>query len=190
MEKFIKEKSLNISSEFQKIATKGCLKTLHYNIDVSMLIPDYAKNINITKEGHFVSMFEDMMDKELCDNPAIYIFRINKEIDSKLIIDAVDSLGNHGLNVPAHYKNPENNGILYIGKVKGCAWGRLIQHLGYHENTKSHGLQIQNWANKIQGELKLTYTVMFFEKEVADYIELLEVSLSKVPEFKPIIGKH
>lgn len=57
-------------------------------------------------------------------------------------------------------------------------------------NLKSHGLQIQHWAYKIPEPLNLTYTVMFFKKEIADYLEVLEQAIAKDINFKPLIGKH
>lgn len=188
MDEFIKNKSSELSRMFQDVANHGCVKTLHYNIDISMLNPDYATNINITEKGDFVDMFNELKYYE--EYPALYIFKVNPKIDSKIIIDAIDSINSIHLKVPAHYKNPFNNGILYIGKVKSCAWGRLIQHLGYHKNYKSHGLQIQYWANKIPNMFYLTYTVMFFKKEIADSLEVLESAIAKENKYKPIIGKH
>jgi len=135
-------------------------------------------------------MFKELRNKKYADLPAIYIFKINSDINSNTIINAIDSISSNELNVPAHYKYPKNNGILYVGKVKRCAWGRLIQHLGYHTDSKSHGLQIQHWANKISEPLNLTYTVMFFEKEISDYLEVIESAIAKTTIYKPIIGKH
>jgi hypothetical protein len=190
MEDFIKKKCSEVSDVFQNVTNQGCIKTLDYSIEISKLHPDYATKINITEQGDFVDMFKELRKEEYEHLPAIYIFKINPDINSKTIIDAIDSISSIDLNVPAHYKYPKNNGILYVGKVKRCAWGRLIQHLGYHKDSKSHGLQIQRWANKISEPFNLTYTVMFFEKEIADYLVVLETAIAKMSIYKPIIGKH
>lgn len=188
MENYIKKKSSEISETFLNIANQGCNKIFQYNIDISKLNPNYATNINITEKGDFIDMFKELMQYE--DLPAIYMFKINPEIDSKIIINAIDSIDKSQSNIPAHYKKPINNGVLYIGKVKSFAWGRLIQHLGFHKNTKSHGLHLYKWASTIQPSLDLSYTVFFFHKEVAPYLELIENELSENENYKPIIGKH
>ena len=192
MEELIKNKCAEISEVFKNVAEHSYVEKLHYSIDISKLNPDYATKINITEQGDFVKMFEELQDAKFANLPAIYVFGINSDIKSDVIVNAIDSLRelNQNLNIPAHYKYPQNKGILYVGKVKSCAWGRLIQHLGYHEDSKSHGLQIQHWAQKISEPLNLTYTVIFFEEKMADYIELLERTIAKTHIYKPIIGKH
>lgn len=192
MEELIKNKCAEISEVFRNVVEHNYVEKLHYNIDISKLNPDYATRINITEEGDFVKMFKELQDEKYANLPAIYVFGINSDINSTVIVNAIDSLKdlNQDLNTPAHYKYPQNKGILYVGKVKSCAWGRLIQHLGYHEDSKSHGLQIQYWAQKISEPLELTYTVMFFEEKMADYIELLERAIAKTEIYKPLIGKH
>ncbi len=192
MEGLIKSKCAEISEVFRNVAEHSYVKRLHYDIDISKLNPDYATKINITIEGDFVKMFKELRDSKYANLPAIYVFGINTAINSDVIVNAIDSLKDldQNLNVPAHYKYHQNKGILYVGKVKSCAWGRLIQHLGYHVDSNSHGLQIQHWAQKISEPLNLTYTVMFFEEKMADYIELLERAIAKTDIYKPIIGKH
>ena len=187
MENFIKTKSSEISCAFAEIAIQGYKHILTFEIDSTKLSSDYATNINITKDGDFVEMFEKL--QAFTDLPAIYFFGINKEIDYNEVINAIEVTSSaNDLNFPANNKNNVNNGILYVGKVKSCAWGRLIQHLGYHQNQKSHGLQIDYWAKMISKPLKLTYTIMFFDKNIANFIEILETELAK--KYKPIIGKH
>lgn len=187
MENFIKNKCSEITYAFAETATLGSRISLTFNIDTTKLNPNYANQINITTDGDFVEMFKELKAYE--DLPALYFFRVNPEIDPNEIIGAIDEVNNtDNLNTPAKNKYTENKGMLYVGKVKSCAWGRLIQHLGYHQNKKSHGLQIDHWVKKISTPLNLTYTVIFFEKKMADYVQILEVAFAE--EYKPIIGKH
>ena len=187
MENFIKTISSEIAYAYSEIAALGCKHILTFEIDTALLKPEYADEIDITKDVCFVEMFEKLKAYE--DLPAVYFFGINTDIDYKNIIDVIEETSkSDNLNFPAYNKNTKNKGILYIGKVKSCAWGRLIQHLGYHKNKKSHGLQIDHWAKKISSSLNLTYSVMFFDKKTSDYLEVLENALAK--KYEPIIGKH
>jgi hypothetical protein len=187
MENFIKNQSIEIANAFTNVATQGYKQMLTFKIDTTKLNADYATEINITEKGDFVEIFEKLM--AYSDNPALYYFGINPEIDPNEIIKLIEKTSKErNLITPSKNKNNKNNGILYVGKVKNCAWGRLIQHLGYHQNQKSHGLQIEHWVKNISKPLKLTYNVIFFEKNMADYIEILETALANV--YKPIIGKH
>ncbi len=187
MENFIKSKSSEIANAYSEVATSGCKYIFTFEIDTTKLKPAFANEINITKDVDFVEMFEQLQAFD--DLPALYFFGINPDIEYEKINDLIKEISiSNNLNFPANNKNTLNKGILYIGKVKRCAWGRLIQHLGYHSNTKSHGLQIDHWAKKIISPLNLTYTVMFFDKSIADYLEIIERALAR--QYKPIIGKH
>lgn len=188
MENFIRAISYNATNAFNNIATHGCKQILRFEIDIDWLNPKYAKDTNITAEGDFVEIIKELQIYNKL--PALYLFEINKQITYDEIINIINNTRNDNLNFPALNSNKRNNGVLYIGKVKSCAWGRFIQHLGYHKNKKSHGLHIDFWAKEIKKPLMLTYTVMFFEEEMADYIEILEKVLARNEEFKPIIGKH
>jgi hypothetical protein len=187
LETFIKTKSLEIKNVFELVAIHGVKQFYSFSIDCDKLNPRYANEINITKEGDYVEMFNQLQEFE--EFPALYLFEIDSSIDYNNIMATIEeTIQSTNLHFPANNKNLQNSGILYIGKVKSCAWGRLIQHLGYHKNKNSHGLQIDFWAKKITQPLHLKFTVMFFEKEAANYVEILETALAE--KFKPIIGKH
>lgn len=183
IDSLIKEESKKIYELFSKISINGYVKKFNFIIDEKKLNSKYLNDVNITSDGDFVSMFQQL--QKFNDYPALYFFEINPLLEKNEIIPLIEK--SH-LNIPARNKTVANTGVLYVGKVKRCAWGRLIQHLGYHQQRKSHGLQIDFWANKTSLELKLSYTVIFFDKSTADYIHVLEQALIK--SLKPIIGKY
>lgn len=183
IDSLIGRESKHISEVFSEVSLNGAVKRFDFLIDEKKLNSKYLNEINITSQGDFVTLFQQL--QEFDDYPALYIFGINPLLEKTEIISLIES---SQLNIPARNKILNNTGILYIGKVKKCAWGRLIQHLGYHQQRKSHGLQIDFWANKTSLELKLSYTVIFFNKSMADYIQVLEQALAK--SLKPIIGKY
>ena len=187
LEDFIKSKSQNISDIFENIYHNGVIERFQFRIDENKLDNKYLNEINITSHGDFVDIFKKMQEFESL--PALYIFSINPSIPKDEIVSLINGVNeNQNLNIPAQNKNQQNTGTLYVGKVKSCAWGRLIQHLGYHKNRRSHGLQLDYWVQKTSLKIDLTYTVLFFDEAVADYIHLLESELAK--SLTPVVGKH
>lgn len=187
LDNFIGNTSQNISEIFFNIFRNGSLERFYFTIDAKKLDSKYLDKVNITLEGEFASMFQKLQEYE--EYPALYFFQINPRIKSEEIISLIKSAKTtYNLHIPAENKSSLNSGVLYVGKVKRCAWGRLIQHLGYHQNRKSHGLQMDHWSNRTSLNIELSYTVMFFDKSVADHIHLLEYELAKL--LNPIIGKH
>ena len=184
---FIKNKSKTISENFDNISKNGFLKSISFEIDVNKLDSKYLDKVNITQDGDFSEYFQKMIEYE--NFPALYFFEINDTVEKEEIVTLIKKVNEEfQLNIPAQNHTHKNEGVLYVGKVKSCAWGRLIQHLGYHKKRKSHGLQLDFWAKEIKTELKLKYTVMFFEENIADDINVLELILAK--KLNPIIGKH
>src|SRR5690606_2324988 len=131
----IKGESKHISEVFSEVYLNGALKRFDFLIDEKKLNSKYLNEINITSHGDFVPLFQQL--QEFDDYPALYFFGINPLLQKTEIISLIE---NSQLNIPARNKILNNTGILYVGKVKRCAWGRLIQHLGYHQQRKSHGL--------------------------------------------------
>ena len=184
---FIKNKSKAISENFDHISKNGFLQSISFEIDVNKLDSKYLDKVNITKDGDFSEYFQKMIEYE--NFPAVYFFEINDTVEKEEIVTLIKKVNEEfQLNIPAQNYTLKNQGVLYVGKVKSCAWGRLIQHLGYHKNRKSHGLQLDFWAKEIKSELKLKYTVMFFEENIKEDINILERILAK--KLNPIIGKH
>ncbi|ENA1795743.1 hypothetical protein ABF176_002596, partial [Flavobacterium psychrophilum] len=88
--------------------------------------------------------------------------------------------------LPAIYKTRLETNILYLGKSKNCLWGRLITHLGYHQNRGYQGLMLSKWTKELN--LKLTFNYCEFDPKMDEIISLYELKLSQ--QLKPLIGKH
>lgn len=183
---FIQDEAKKLSEIFLNIAQNGFVKQFHFSIDETKLNSDYSDKINITQHGDFVSMFQAL--QEFKEFPALYFFQINPTIPkSEIVTRMKDEREKYQLNIPADNSTKDNSGILYVGKVTECFFGRLIEHLGYHRDKTSHGLQIDYWIPQIPNP-QLSFTVFFFEKEVRNHIEVLERIVAK--SLNPIIGKH
>lgn len=183
IKKLINEEARKTALIFDNIAKGQIVDSFKFDIDSKYFTEDFINN-DITQDVNFKEMFDTL--REFNNYPALYFFQINQELSRKEILDLIKA--NDSLKTPALNNFKENNGFLYVGKVTACAWGRLIQHLGYHQQRKSHGLQVGLWGSKTTKKLELSFTVIFFEQESRDYLVLLEKMLSK--QLKPIIGKH
>jgi hypothetical protein len=106
----------------------------------------------------------------------------------KEIVDSIQaySLSENARPVPAIKTNYPQTNILYVGKVKGKFYGRVIQHLGFHRDKGTQGLQLCYWAKRLN--LKLKITAMEFENDAKDLIPIFENCLAD--KLKPILGKH
>lgn len=71
---------------------------------------------------------------------------------------------------------------LYLGKVKNNIGARLATHFRY-ANSKTGGLQLKYCAKQI--DLKLKVNILVFEDKLDDFINPLELELTK--ELKPLI---
>jgi len=183
LEKLINEETSKAVSVFENIVKGQFVDSFRFNINSNYFTEDFITH-DITQDKNFKEMFDTL--RVFNDYPALYFFQINEKLSKIEILDLIKV--HDSLKTPANNNFKENSSFLYVGKVTSCAWGRLIQHLGYHKQRKSHGLQVGLWGNKTTKDLQLSFTVIFFEQESRDYLVLLEKMLSK--QLKPIIGRH
>lgn len=168
---------------FEQVKTKGAKKYYSFEIGCEEL-EDFNK-IPIQNSEKYRSLFMNLME---ISGPVVYWFEIISDINSEKIIT---ELNHYKLkkerNTPAIRKNINpNSKILYVGKVKLKFFGRFIQHLGFYKNNQTQGLQLFYWAKEIS--IKLKVHVLEFEKDMEDYIPIIELEFSKYLE--PLIGKH
>jgi hypothetical protein len=157
-----------------------------FEIDCQKLSPHFYTN-DIRDSEEFKSLFKSVTQ---ISKPVVYWFEIisnttQQEIIEKLILYKQQV---NARATPAIKKiTPTDSRILYVGKVKGGFWGRLITHLGYLKGTgQTQGLQLDSWATGIN--LKLRLCILEFDKNMEDFMSVIEYSFAK--ELKPIIGKH
>jgi hypothetical protein len=183
MEKTIKEISREAFVPLYLVSKNGTKKMKEFHINCSEL--DDFNFIDIRDSEKYKEMFSELNE---INGPCLYFFEITS---GNLNIDIIEKIKNYSKTqnsktIPAIKKKIPNSNILYVGKVKGNFWGRLIQHLGYYKVNRTQGLQLFYWAKEIDLSLKLT--VMEFEDEMVDFMEVLERGLAK--RLDPILGKH
>jgi len=183
MEKIIKEISEKAFIPLYNISKSGAKQIKEFNINCSEL--DDFNHIDIRDSEKYKLMFSDL--KEMV-GPCLCFFEITSDNLTSEIIDKIKdySFTEGSKAIPAIKKKIPESNVLYVGKVKSSFWGRLIQHLGFYKVNRTQGLQLYYWAKELNLSLKLT--VMEFENEMVDLMEVLENEMAK--HLKPILGKH
>jgi hypothetical protein len=187
---FIKTQAERLSLACANLA-KNDVSIREFQIDSSDLDEKYL-NQDIRDAEKFKEMFAYL--SKIDNKPCLYYFEIQSDINSQTVFNQFKEFAKTSEKVmPATYKNyPKDSKVLYVGKVNSHIVGRLTTHLGFLTREKngervplnSHGLQLYRWAK----DLKIKFTVLQFDDDMRDLMEVMEKSLAK--ELKPIIGKH
>lgn len=126
----------------------------------------------------------DKKDPEFNQKVCLYIFEYSNDETDYIIKELALYRAKEERSVSAIKDDPNQKGnILYIGKVKNELGGRLSTHFGF-ANSKTGGLQLQHWLKK---EMILKVHIFAFDKELDDFVNPLELYLSK--KLNPLIGK-
>lgn len=171
-------------SNLNQVRINGVKKELSFTINCGDL-DDFNYN-DIRQSDKFKSIFDQL--KDAC-GPTLYWFEIISDTTSRDIINALseykvslDSKATPALRSKINYESR----TLYVGKVKGSFWGRLITHLGFLKVNQTQGLQLFYWAKSLSLELKVH--LLEFDDNMADIIPIIEYAFAK--HLKPLAGKH
>lgn len=155
-----------------------------------LVAPQENEKIPKNVINHFFSLLhkDDINGFQINKKACLYFFEIisHNAIDIKSVyIQFSNNSDFDYLNKSAIKKNAVcPNNILYIGKVKNGIGSRMATHFGY-VNPKIGGMQLRHWAKEIN--LKLKVHIIAFDEVIDDYINPLELNLTK--NLKPLIGK-
>jgi hypothetical protein len=170
-------------TSLEQIHTEG-VKELSFTINCSEL--EDFNNVDIRQSIKFKPIFDQLID---ASGPMLYWFEIVSDTDTKKVIESLNNYKaiNNSKSTPA-LKSTINydSKILYVGKVKGSFWGRLIQHLGFYKVNATQGLQLFYWANGLSLNLKVN--ILEFNNNMADIMPIIEHAFAK--KLQPLIGKH
>lgn len=181
---YLKKIAKELISSLTTIKNNGFKNEYSFEIDCELL-KDFSNN-DIRDSDDFKNIFKKL--KEL-DGPVLYWFEILSETDRerirKELIDYSNSKNSKA--TPALKKGfDKNTKCLYVGKVKKCVWGRMIQHFGFYKVNRTQGLQLFHWTKGLN--LKLKVHLYEFEADIADVISIFEIEMAKMK--RPLIGKH
>jgi len=176
-----------ISAFDETLKTQPQLHTFEINCN-NLNDKFHLNDIRLSVE--FKKLFEDVTK---ITNPVVYWFVIKTNISAQNIVDNLicyrEKEGINARSTPAFKKLDMNinSKILYVGKVKNIFWARLITHLGFLKGKgQTQGLQLNSWTRDLN--LNLELNVLEFNKEMADYLTIIEVEFAK--QMHPILGKH
>lgn len=171
-------------TNLEHVRDNGVKKEYSFTIDCSDL-DDYNYN-DIRKSPKFRSIFDELKN---ANGPTLYWIEIVSDTDSKKVIEALTDYkaSDKPKATPALKSNINyDSKTLYVGKVKGTFWGRLIQHLGFFKVNATQGLQLFYWTKKLP--LTLQFNTLEFDSNMADTMPIIEYAFAK--RLQPLIGKH
>lgn len=126
---------------------------------------------------------------KMVEGPVVYWIELSNEIKGEQLLSAFIDYSRtlSPRAIPARKKYPDiDSNVLYVGKVKRIFWGRIYQHLGFHRNKWTQGLQLYFWTKELKPIFKINYCQ--FTNELVDILPLFEISLAR--RLRPILGKH
>lgn len=193
MENSIRKEAETLNKAITNYLITGPKSILEFEINCSKLDEKYFSE-DIRYSDEFIEMFKKL--KNIQDSPCLYVFEIESEISTSILIENFLNFGNQTQKVIPKLKTkiPFDSKTLYVGKVNKLIWGRLITHLGFHTNknkgnpirSNNHGLQLYFWAKELN--LQIKFKVIEFEKDLIEIVPILEKKLAS--KLHPIIGKH
>ncbi|HUW05005.1 MAG TPA: hypothetical protein VMW01_01980 [Williamwhitmania sp.] len=128
----------------------------------------------------------DLLHNSINKKPCLYFFEFKEGLADQIHTTYKEFCSNNGERNKSGLKGKPDldTNILYVGKVKKDVGARLSTHFGY-ANSQTGGLQLKYWAKQIG--LKLEVNIIVFDVNIGDYINPLELELTKI--LKPLIGK-
>ena len=163
------------------INTKDLVDKIDNQTEIKKRKHDIPKSV---KDKFFIDF--DKLDRFINKKPCLYFFEYEHGLGIQILEEYKKFIINNkerNLSGLKDYPDVETN-ILYVGKVKTGVGARLSTHFGY-ANSKTGGLQLRFWAKEL--ELNLKIHMIVFEENLGDYINPLELELTK--KLNPLIGK-
>lgn len=163
------------------INTKDLVDKQDTQNEISKKKHDIPKSV---KDIFFIEF--DRLDRNINKKPCLYFFEFEHGLGIQILEEYKKFvINNKERNFSGLKDNPDvETNILYVGKVKKGVGARLSTHFGY-ANSKTGGLQLRFWAKELEIILKIHLIV--FEENLGDYINPLELELTK--KLNPLIGK-
>jgi hypothetical protein len=182
------------STLFQLVAKCGIVDTNTFEIKSESLNHQYLPNLTDGIDVRTAAPFKDMFRwlKHYDAFPCLYRWEIiSPDILSKELVETIKNevksiKENTTIQTPrtVKYAFPKDN-TLYVGKSDNIV-SRIMNHLGYHEQTDQHGLHLDMWAGNHKMVFKLH--VYVFPQECKPIMELFERSLAEI--HPSLIGTH
>lgn len=180
-QEFFRETADFYCERFHHLAEIGIVKEMSFDID-SKDFDDKYRDHDIRDAEPFNKMFTQL--SEVDELPCLYRWEITSPYNADAIKETLAQLPKYTPRILKKAIAKDNT--LYVGKVQSHIVGRVIQHLGYHLNQASHGLQLNDWAKPMNLTLKLHIIVLPYD--VIPVEEIFETELAR--KYEPLIGIH
>ena len=180
-QEFFRETADRYCTRFHHLAEIGIVKEMSFDIS-SKDFEDKYRDHDIRDAESFTQMFAQLA--EVDELPCLYRWEITSPYNADAIKEAVAKLPKYTPRILKKAIAKDNT--LYVGKVQSHIVGRVIQHLGYHLNQASHGLQLNDWAKSMNLTFKLHIIVL--PHDVIPVEEIFETELAH--KYEPLIGIH
>jgi len=171
-------------ANLEHVRANGVKKEYSFTVDCSDL--DDYNHVDIRESDKFKLIFDELKN---ASGPTLYWIDVVSDTDTKKIIEALNNYktSDKPKATPALKSNIDyNSKTLYVGKVKGTFWGRLIQHLGFFKVNATQGLQLFYWTKELS--LTLRCNILEFDNNMADTMPIIEYAFAG--RLHPLIGKH
>lgn len=181
---YLKEFISTTIANLEHVRANGVKKEYSFNIDCSDL--DDYNYVDIRQADKFKPIFDQLKS---ATGPTLYWIEIASETNTQKIIEALNiyKSSDYAKATPALKSNINyDSKTLYVGKVKGAFWGRLIQHLGFFKVNATQGLQLFYWTKDLS--LILKFNILEFDNNMADTMPIIEYAFAA--RLHPLIGKH
>jgi len=179
---FFRETAELYCARFHHLAEIGIAKEMSFEIDSKDFDEKYHDREDVRYAAPFKQMFSELA--EVDEMPCLYRWEITSPYNADAIKEAVSKLPKYTPRILKKAISKDNT--LYVGKVQSHIVGRVIQHLGYHLNQASHGLQLNDWAKPMNLTFKLHIIVL--PHDVIPVEEIFETELAH--KYEPLIGIH
>ena len=181
-QEFFRETAKLFCARFHHLAQIGIVKEMSFDISSKDFEDKYRDHDIRDAEPFGQQMFAQLAKVD--DFPCLYRWEITSPYNADAIKEAVSKLPKYTPRILKKAKT--TNDTLYVGKVQSHIVGRVIQHLGYHLNQASHGLQLNDWAKSMNLTFKLHVIVL--PHDVIPVEEIFETELAR--KYEPLIGIH
>ena len=166
---------------FRETAELYCAR-FHHLAEIGIGVLPFERAEVFRDANPFKQMFAQLA--EVDELPCLYRWEITSPYNADAIKEAVAKLPKYTPRILKKAIAKDNT--LYVGKVQSHIVGRVIQHLGYHLNQASHGLQLNDWAKSMNLTFKLHIIVL--PHDVIPVEEIFETELAH--KYEPLIGIH
>ncbi|GEP94682.1 hypothetical protein [Chitinophaga cymbidii] len=185
---FVREEAVRLKRALDNFIEFGVKSEHSFDINCEILRNYLIEPVDTSEQ------FKDLFDKlKSMSGPCIYWADIvGEKLTNVQIVEAMRKydISNNETGkrrqLPVIYKRIRDSRTLYVGKVNGGIWARVLTHFGYHLNGNLQGLQLYHWAKDLG--LVIRFNILEFDGGCLRLLPAIEYEIAK--QKSPLIGSH